>query len=63
MKIKGFGLKESIYNSTEGKITIESKDMAEILYLTKYVGNYNITKIGGSFIFENEGFAVRLERV
>lgn len=63
MKIKGFGLKESIYNSTEGKIMIESKDMAEILYLTKYVGNYNITKIGGSFIFENEGFAVRLERV
>lgn len=63
MRIKEFGLKESIYNSAEGKIMIESKDMAEILYLTKYIGNYNITKIGGAFIFENEGFAVRLEKV
>lgn len=63
MKIKEFGLKESIYNSAQGKIMIESKDMAEILYLTKYIGNYNITKIGGSFIFENENYAVRMEKI
>lgn len=63
MRIKEFGIKESIYNSTEGKIMIESKDMAEILYLTKYIGNYNITKIGNAFIFENENYAVRLEKV
>lgn len=63
MRIKDFGIKESVYNSAQGKIMIESKDMAEILYLTKYVGNYNITKIGNSFIFENENYAVRLEKV
>lgn len=63
MRIKGFGVKESIYNSAEGRIMIESKDMAEILYFTKYVGNYNITKIGGAFIFENEGYAVILEKL
>ena len=62
MKIKDFGVKESIYNSAEGRIMIESKDMAEILYLTKYVGNYNITKIGNAFIFENEDYAVLLEK-
>ena len=63
MKIKEFGVKESIYNSAEGRIMIESKDMAEILYLTKYIGNYNITKIGGAFIFENEGYAVIMEKL
>jgi hypothetical protein len=63
MKIKESGVKESIYNSAEGRIMIESKDMAEILYLTKYIGNYNITKIGGAFIFENEGYAVIMEKL
>jgi hypothetical protein len=37
--------------------------MAEILYLTKYIGNYNITKINNVFVFENENFAVALEKV
>lgn len=61
MKIKDFGLKESIYNQLPGKIMIENKDMAEILYFTKYIGNYNITKINNYFIFENNNFAVALE--
>lgn len=63
MRIKEFGIKESIYKSAEGRIMIESKDMAEILYLTKYIGNYNITKIGNAFIFENEDYAVQLEKI
>ena len=63
MRIKEFGIKESIYKSAEGRIMIESKDMAEILYLTKYIGNYNITKIGNAFIFENENYAVQLEKI
>jgi hypothetical protein len=42
---------------------IENSDIAEILYLTKVLGNYNITKIGNTFIFENEGNAVALEKM
>ena len=63
MRIQNFGLKESIYKSVEGRIMIENKDMAEILFLTKYIGNYNITKIGNSFVFENENYAVVLEKI
>ena len=63
LKIKDAGLKESVYSRLQGRIMIESKDMAEILYLTKYVGNYNITKIGNTFVFENDNFAVALEKV
>ena len=62
MKITDAGLTESIYTKLSGRIMIESKDMAEILYLTKYIGNYNITKIDNKFVFENENFAVVLEK-
>jgi hypothetical protein len=63
MKIKDAGLTENVYSNFPGKIMIESKDMAEILYLTKYIGNYNITKINNVFVFENENFAVALEKL
>jgi len=41
---------------------LEGKDISEVLYLTKIIGNYNITKISNKFIFENNGWAVALER-
>ena len=63
MRIIDAGSKKEIYQSTEGKMMIESKDIAECLYITKYIGNYNITKIGKTFILENEGFAIALERL
>jgi hypothetical protein len=63
MKIKDFGLRENIYQSNLGKIDIDPKSTSEILYLTKVLGNYNITKINNTFIFENEGHAVALEKL
>ena len=63
MRIKDFGSKNEVYNNAEGKIMLESKDMSEILFFTKYIGNYNITKIGSAFIFENDGYAVSLEKL
>lgn len=63
LRIKDAGLKENVYEKLQGRIMIESKDMAEILFYTKYIGSYNITKINDVFVFENENFAVALERV
>lgn len=63
MRIKEFGPREQVYKNTAGPIMLESKDVAEVLYYTKYVGNYNITKIGSSYVFENNGYAVVLERI
>lgn len=63
MKIKDFGDKNEIYNNLEGRIMIESKDMAEILFLTKYIGNYNINKINNFLIFENDNYALVLEKI
>jgi len=42
---------------------LEGSSMSEIMYFTKYVGNYNITKIGNTFVFENGKYAVALEKV
>jgi hypothetical protein len=57
------GPKQEVYESVKGPIMLESKDMAEVMFLSKYIGNYNITKIGNSFIFENSGHAVVLEKL
>ena len=56
------GNKKELYESVRGPIVLESKDMAEVMFLTKVIGNYNITKIGDTFIFENSGWAVALKR-
>jgi len=56
------GPKQEVYNSIKGPIILENKDMAEVMFLTKVIGNYNITKIGNAFIFENTNWAVALER-
>lgn len=56
------GSKKEVYESITGPIMLESKDMGEILFISKYIGNYNVTKIDNKFIFENSGWAVALER-
>ena len=61
-KIVNSNTKQNIYESIKGPIVLESKDMAEVMFLTKVIGNYNINKIGNTFIFENSGWAVALER-
>ena len=63
MRIKGFGTTKAVYESLPGRIMLESKDISEVLFLSKYVGNYDITKIGDDFVFENSGYAVVLERL
>ena len=56
------GSRQEVYNQTNGPIMLESTSMAEVVFLSKYIGNYNITKIGDTFIFENRGWAVALKR-
>ena len=56
------GPKQSVYNEIQGPIMLEGSAIAEVMYFTKCIGNYNITKVGNTFIFENSGYAVALER-
>ena len=63
MRILGFGLVEDVYQSAPGKLLIEHASISEALYLTKVLGNYNITKIGNAFVFENGNFAALLQKL
>ncbi len=62
-KISECGKTSEVYDLVKGPIMLEGKDIAEVLFLTKCIGNYNITKVGDKFIFENEGYAVALEKL
>jgi hypothetical protein len=56
------GPRSKVYEAVTGPIMMESSSMAEVMFLTKSIGNYNINKIGGTFVFENRGWAVTLKR-
>ena len=56
------GPKNDVYEEMDGPFLLESKAMAEVMFLTKYLGNFNITKIGDTFVFENCDWAVALKR-
>lgn len=62
-KILSFGEKRQIIESIDDRIAISHNDMAEVMFLTKYIGNYNITKLGNKFMLENKKHALILERI
>lgn len=63
MRIVDSGPKHRVYENIKGPIMLEHKDISEVMFLTKYIGNYNITKVGNQFVFENNGYAVALEKI
>ncbi|NDG30402.1 hypothetical protein EB118_10055 [bacterium] len=60
MNILDFGLTEHIYEKLGGNIDIGTKAISESIFYTKYLGNYNITKINNVYVFENENYALVL---
>jgi|TARA_X000000950_G_scaffold254609_1_gene318533 hypothetical protein len=50
---KGVDIKESI----------NMEDMAEVIFLTKYLGDYNINKYGEDLVLENQGYVLKLRRI
>jgi len=61
-KVVDFGEKYDIHQKTRGPIMLEGNGMAETLYLTKYIGDFNINKIGEQFVLEKNGYALILEK-
>jgi hypothetical protein len=37
--------------------------MAEVIWATKYLGDYNITKYGKNLVLENQGYQLQLKRI
>lgn len=55
-------VKEKIVEDLKGIATVDQNSMAEIFWMTKVLGDYNITKIGNKFMLENAGKAIILQR-
>ena len=56
-----FGPTEKTINNI--KESFNPNDFAEIIFLTKYLGDYNITKYGSKLAFDNNGQTLVLERI
>ena len=60
--VKDFGLTEDVQQRIADKINVN--DYAEILFLTKYLGDYNVTKYGDKTLtLENNGHTLVVERL
>lgn len=51
-----------IVENIEGRFDL-MESYSEILFLTKYIGDYNISKYGETLVFENEGKSLVLKRI
>ena len=47
----------------EIKESIDMENMAEVIFLTKYLGDYNINKFGDYIVLENQGYVLKLKRI
>lgn len=57
-----FGDVLDIKNNVDGKFDL-MESYPEILFLTKYIGDYNISKYGDKLVFENQGKALVVKRI
>ena len=57
-----FGDVNYIRDNIDGKFDI-MESYPEILFLTKYIGDYNISKYGDKLVFENQDKALVLKRI
>ena len=62
-KIISFGDYESTSSAITESISVDYRAMADVVFLTKYIGDYRITKYGQRYVFENNGSALVLERL
>lgn len=57
------GDNKTIIEGIDDAIQIDDKATSETLWLTKVLGDYNITKIGNKFVFDNGNTAMLLQRI
>lgn len=63
LKMIEHGTRTHVLNNLAGSIRVDESSMSESIWLTKYFGNYNITKYGDNFVFENENSVLVLQLI
>lgn len=57
-----FGKYEDVKNRLPGKLSLDESSQSQVLFLTKYLGNYSIDKIDNKFLIVKGNQAVILEK-
>jgi hypothetical protein len=55
------GPREAVLKNLKESINVN--DWGEVIYLVKYIGDYDITKFGNKLVLENQGHTLVLERL
>jgi hypothetical protein len=63
MEILDYGTRLSMLTNLEGTIRIDETSTSETMWLTKYFGNYNITKYDDFFVFENDNTVFKFKLI
>lgn len=63
LELINYGTRTEILNNLAGTIRIDETSTSESMWLTKYFGDYNITKYGDHFVFENDNSVLVLKLV
>ena len=59
--IESFGNRKDIQTDISETIKVDTKSTAEVLWLTKILGELNITKYGDEFVLENGNKAMKIK--
>ena len=63
MEIMDYGTRLDILTHLTGTIRIDETSTSETMWLTKYFGNYNITKYDDFFVFENDNTVFKFKLI
>lgn len=61
-KFVAIGQYENVKNIVPGKLSLDENSQSQVLFLTKYLGNYDIDKIENKFLIRNGNMAVLIEK-
>ena len=63
MEVLEFGSTEDLLTKYAGAVSLDEASMSEVLFLTKFLGNYNIQKIGENLFFTNGNRTKVMKRI
>jgi hypothetical protein len=61
-KFVSIGNYEDVKNTLPGALNLDESSMSQTAFLNKYIGNYDINKIGNKFLIRNGSKAVIIEK-
>ena len=62
VKLLALGEYDNLKNKLQGKISLDETSQSQVVFLTKFLGNYDIEKIADKFLIRNGNSAVIIEK-